>query len=180
MKAMRTTRLATVVAVAFGITMALGVAGLFRQSGSAEQALAQSGTERENRDGRPEIPKVGQRVAAPLTALAKTRTDAARRAYDEAMKLLKQVRVSGEFLIPEGKPGDVYSWSVRWLNAQRDMGSEKADQIAALEDHLKRMKALQQLVSGLSKTPVVSPLDSLAAEYYRAESEFWLAQERAR
>jgi hypothetical protein len=75
------------VAVTFGIAMALRMAGLFRQNGSEEQTLAQSGTEREKHGGRPEIPKVGQPVAAPFTELAKTRDDAARRAYDEATKL---------------------------------------------------------------------------------------------
>jgi hypothetical protein len=81
-------------------------------------------------------------------------------------------------LLPVSTPGEVYNWSVRWLNAQRDLSSKKDDQIAALDGHLQRMKDLEKRVAALSGQ--VSELEASAAEFYRVEAELWLAREKAK
>jgi hypothetical protein len=60
------------------------------------------------------------------------------------------------------------------------MSSKMDEQIAALEDHLKRMKELQQRVKRLHEGGLVSSLEPLAVEAYRVEAELWLAQEKAK
>jgi hypothetical protein len=81
-------------------------------------------------------------------------------------------------LIMVGRPEDVYLWSVRWLNAQRDLASRKEEEMAALEDHLRRMQNLQRRVAALARE-LMSPTEVQAAEYYRLEAELWLAQAKA-
>jgi hypothetical protein len=111
-------------------------------------------------------------------ALAKARVEAARKTYEAAVQGLQQTRRVGNVLMQLGRPADVYDWSVRWLNAERDLGGKKDDQLAALAGHLQRMKELEKRVAKLSE--VVPSLDVSAAEYYRVEAEFWLAREKAK
>jgi WD40 repeat protein len=111
-------------------------------------------------------------AAADVKKLAKARVDAARKAYDYAAMLLK----AGS---PGAKLEYSYTWSVRWLNAQRDMSSKHEDHLAALNAHLQRMQELARVTKALIETGGGSPLDSVAADYYLTEAEFWLAQARA-
>ena len=107
-----------------------------------------------------------------IKKLAQAQVDAAHRAYDVAMKLWKQLQ-------PGVKPEDVYTWSVRWLNAQRDLSSKQEDHLSALNAHLQRMQEQAKVAKALWQAGVGSPLDSVAADYYLTEAEFWLAQARA-
>jgi RND family efflux transporter MFP subunit len=107
---------------------------------------------------------------ADLPALARAQVEVSRKAYEAARKSLDQTRRAEE----------VYTWSVRWLNAQRDVSNKKDERLAALEAHLQRMKDLEKRVEALHKGGRTSPLDPLAAEAYRVEAELWLAQEKAR
>src|SRR5947208_2781979 len=64
---------------------------------------------------------------------AKARRDAAKMVYEGSFQ--RHVEQ------PESMPGDVgyfHDWSVRWMQAERDLNPTKAEQIAALEGHLKR------------------------------------------
>src|SRR5262245_39023754 len=69
--------------------------------------------------------------------LPKARLDAAQKAHGAAMEGLQQTRRTGDVLLLVSKPEEVYTWSVRWLNAQRDMSGKKEDHISALKDHVK-------------------------------------------
>src|SRR5262249_54567420 len=113
-------------------------------------------------------------------ALRKARLDAARNVYGAAMEALQQTkRIDGSvFLV--GKPEEVYTWSVRWLSGQQDMSDKKEDRIAALEDHLKRMKGLQLRVTKQHQGKLVSSVEPAATAWYVAEAELWLAKEKAR
>jgi multidrug resistance efflux pump len=115
-----------------------------------------------------------------LKALFQARIDAAHRAYEEAVKSSQQTKRVGELIIPVAKPEDVATWSLRWLNAQREMSGKKEDQIAALEAHLKRMKELQQRVTEMNKNGLASSLEVSAVEFHRREAELWLAREKAK
>jgi hypothetical protein len=115
-----------------------------------------------------------------LPALRKAQLEAASKAYEEARRAASQTRRVGDLLLPLARPEEVYSWSVRWLNAQRDLSDKKEEQIAALEAHLQRMKELQQDVTRMQKAGLLTSLEVPAAEFRRAEAELWLAQAKAR
>src|SRR5262245_28391073 len=138
---------------------------------------------RAKRDGKaaplPEAPPFGQEARGAPPALLKARLDAAQKAYDAAMEGLHQTRKTGDVLLLVNKPEEVYTWSVRWLNAQRDMSGKKEDHSAALKDHLKRMKELQQRVTKLREGGLVSSVEPSAAAWYLAEAELWLASQAA-
>jgi hypothetical protein len=96
------------------------------------------------------------------------------------MEGLQQTRKMGDVLLLVSKPEEVYTWSIRWLNARRNMNGKKGDHNAALEDHFKRMKELQQRVTKLREGGLVSALEPSAAAWYVAEAELWLAKEKAK
>jgi hypothetical protein len=101
------------------------------------------------------------RSAAPpdRNALLKARAEAAQATYEQAAK---------QFEAGTGTVEAVYSWSVRWMNAQ-------ADKQAAARDHLTRMKALEEKVKTRVDSGMSPAADKSAALYYRAEAEVWAA-----
>jgi RND family efflux transporter MFP subunit len=127
-------------------------------------------------------PKPEPQGAVELKALMKARLEATQKAYEEAVEASQQLIQTRNLTIPLVKSEEVYTWSVRWLNAQRDLSSKKDDQVAALKGHLQRMKELQEQVARLRKGGVVSlsSLQPLAVESYLVEAELWLAQEKAK
>jgi len=114
-------------------------------------------------------------VAAPapvdariLPELAKARLDAARKAYELSWgKYEKGVTVDVEKL---------YIWSCRWLDSQRAMSDKKADEVAAVEAHLNRMKKLEELVKKKYDADSAAAADYAATQFYRTEAEIWLSQ----
>lgn len=115
-----------------------------------------------------------------LKALVQARVDAARRTYDEAVKWSQQTRRAGDLILVLAKSEDVAAWSLRWLDAQREISGKQEDQIAALEAHLKRLKELQQRVAEMNKAGLVPSLDVSAVEFHCTEAELWLAREKAK
>jgi hypothetical protein len=65
----------------------------------------------------------------------------------------------------------VYLWSARWHAAERGGGAA-----VAAAAHLKRMQALEGAVKSQVQSGMASSADALAAEYYRAEAELWVAE----
>jgi hypothetical protein len=130
-------------------------------------------------------PAAGQKEpkkADALPALLKARLDAAKKGYGEASGALTEVKRPGDGInLQVVRMGEACSvWSVRWLNAQRDMSDKKDEQIAALEAHLKRMKDLQKKLNALAQGGLVPQLDITAAAWYVAEAEVWLEKEKAK
>jgi multidrug resistance efflux pump len=115
-----------------------------------------------------------------LKALFQARLDAARRAYEEAVKSSQQTRRVGTQNIPLAKPEEVAIWSLRWLSAQREMSGKKEDQITALGAHLKRMNELERRVTEMNKNGLASGLEVSAVEFHRMEAELWLAREKVK
>ncbi len=120
-------------------------------------------------------PKKETKTADEVAAIAKTRVALAEKAYHEAWEELGRTQRVGNVLILAGKPEDVYTWSVRWLRALRDLGTKPQEQIAALEDHLKRMTELQKRVKMLGKD-LLQPRAESEVEWYRLEAQLWLAK----
>jgi hypothetical protein len=115
-------------------------------------------------------PKKG--AGTDIKKLAQARVEAAHQAYNVAVKLWKDGQ-------PGARPEDVYSWSARWLNAQRDLSSKKEDHVSALGEHLQRMQQVVGIARAFFKAGQGSPLGVAAAVYYLREAEFWLAQAQA-
>jgi uncharacterized protein (TIGR03067 family) len=123
------------------------------------------------------VPVLGQEYRSGPPALLKTRLEAAQKAYDAAMESLQQTRRTDGVLAPVSNPEEVYTWSVRRLCAQRDMSGNTEDQIAALQNHLNRMKELQQRVAKLHEGGLISAMGPPSAAWYVAEAELWLTRE---
>jgi hypothetical protein len=129
----------------------------------------------EKKTGPAKEPKTADDTAAVL----KARIMVAEKGYHEAWEDFGRTQRFGNVLILVGKPEDVYTWSIRWLKAQRDLGAKHEDHVAALEAHLKRMIELQNRVKQVSKD-LLPPRAELEAEWYRLEAQLWLAKEKAR
>jgi RND family efflux transporter MFP subunit len=125
-------------------------------------------------------PEPGAKDPGDLKTLAKARLEAAGKAYEVALQSLQQTKKTGALIILLAKPEEVYTWSIRWLNAQREASGNKDDRVAALEAHVKRMKDLQQRVTEMVRSGLLSALDASAVGFYRAEADLWLAQERTK
>jgi len=95
----------------------------------------------------------------------------------ESWERLGRTQKFGNVLVLVGKPEDVYTWSVRWLTAQRDLSSKPEERITALEAHLKRMTELQNRIKSLNKD-LLQPRAEAEAEWYRLEAQLWVAKEK--
>jgi hypothetical protein len=107
--------------------------------------------------------------AKRLAQLAIERRDAARKTYEVTWANYRDGMAAGEM---------VYRWSLRWLEAERQLSERPVDQVTAFKDHLERMYDLEQLVRRvMARAPGQATIDQVsAAEYYRVEAEMWLLQ----
>ena len=65
-----------------------------------------------------------------------------------------------------------YRWSVRWLEAQQETSPRQADQVAAAEAHLARMRQLAKMLrAARGLGGFVSPVEVAAGEFYRLDAE---------
>jgi hypothetical protein len=123
--------------------------------------------------------KDGPEQAKEMTKLLKARVALAQKAYDATEKSFGEVRRIGAVNILTVKPEESYTWSVRWLKAERDINPKGAEYIVALEAHLKRMKALE--TKTMSLVPGILPQTAaFEVEWYRLEAELWLIQAKAK
>jgi hypothetical protein len=77
----------------------------------------------------------GKHLAAPREDLLKTRVEAAQRAYE---------LIWHHYQVGQHDEETVYRWSLRWLSARQQASAKKADQVAALKEHLQRMRHLEK------------------------------------
>jgi hypothetical protein len=103
-----------------------------------------------------------------LPPLAQARLQAAVKQYDETWAYYQQARIDSY---------QVYVWSKLILDCRRDMAEKPADRLAALDDHLNRMKKLESLIKKVRRLGFGRSYDVGASEYYRLEAEYWLARE---
>jgi len=104
-----------------------------------------------------------------LTSLAQARLKAAIKQYDETWAYYQQARIDSY---------QVYVWSKLILDSRRDMAEKPADQLAAFDDHLTRMKKLESLIKKVRRLGFGRSYDVGASEYYRLEAEYWLTREK--
>jgi hypothetical protein len=102
-----------------------------------------------------------------LARLAKQRRDAARKTYEVTWTNYRERRTSEDLL---------YRWSVRWLEAERQLSDKPADQVAAFQEHWERMRALERLIGNLQRAGQAVIDEVSGTEYYRVEAEVWLLQ----
>ena len=100
-------------------------------------------------------------------SLAKARHEAAIKQYDETWAYYQQARIDSY---------QVYVWSRLMLDCRRELTAKPADRIAALEEHLARMKKLEVLITKVRRLGFGRSYDVGAAEYYRLEAEHWLSR----
>ena len=105
-----------------------------------------------------------------LVPLAQARHQAAVRQYDETWAYSQQARIDSY---------QVYVWSRLVLDSGRDIAAKPAEQIAALEDHLERMRKLESLIKKVRRLGFGRSYDVGASEYYRLEAELWLARAKS-
>jgi hypothetical protein len=122
-----------------------------------------------------------------VTKLLKTQLQAAQKAYRAGIDTMEVKRVGDLLVLAKGnqhaRPDIAYIWSVRWLNAQRNLSGSKDERIAAFVDHLKRTKELQEKVKTLvgdGNGGLLPASEAPAAEWYLAEAELWLLKERGK
>ena len=111
---------------------------------------------------------------APRAANAKSRRDAAKKVYEGAWESHVQDPGQG--------PGNVefyHDWSVRWMQAERDLGRTKAEQISAVEAHLKRMQFWKEMMDKNRQLGQETSYGPKAAEFFRIEADDWLAAAKA-
>jgi hypothetical protein len=106
-------------------------------------------------------------IAGPSAAQIQKRIDAAKKVYDRALSLYQG---------GTGTIDAVYTWSVRWLTAERETPLKGAKLKTAHGDHLARMQALEKTATDLAHTGKVATVDVEAAQYYVAEAEVWEAR----
>lgn len=105
--------------------------------------------------------------AATVSPLAITRYRAAVEQYDVTWSYYRQARIDSY---------QVYVWSRLVLESRRAMAVKLAEHVTALEDHLDRMKKLEELVKKIRRLGFGRSSDVGASEYYRLEAELWLEQ----
>jgi hypothetical protein len=105
-----------------------------------------------------------------VESLGKARLEAAVKQYDETWAYYQQARIDSY---------QVYVWSRIIMDSRREMSAKAADRLAALEEHLTRMKRLEALIVKVRRLGFGRSYDVGAAQYYRLEAEHWLELERA-
>ncbi|HZN64083.1 MAG TPA: hypothetical protein VFB66_02195 [Tepidisphaeraceae bacterium] len=73
-----------------------------------------------------------------------------------------------------------YTWSRRWMEAERDLAPDAPARRAAAAAHLDRMRPTLKSLEALFESGGTHFRDVLAARYYVAEAEQWLAEADAR
>ena len=69
-----------------------------------------------------------------------------------------------------------YRWSLRWLEAERELANKAEDGIAAFQAHLERMRDMERVTKRLLQQRQIPIDQASAAEFYVAEAEVWLAR----
>ena len=117
------------------------------------------------------LPAAPSAEPAKAESLGKARLDAAIKQFDETWAYYQQARIDSY---------QVYVWSRMVLDCRRDLSPKPADRVAAIEEHLGRMKKLESLIVKVRRLGFGRSYDVGASQYYRLEAEHWLELERAR
>jgi RNA polymerase sigma factor (sigma-70 family) len=115
-------------------------------------------------------PPPAARASDALEELLKQRAEVAR----EGLKVARQ-----EFQAGVGTGEALAVWSRKVAEAELDRGNRQAG-LAALEDHVARVKEWEKVTQARFDAGRVSPQDLAAARYARLDAEIWLARVKAK
>ena len=148
----------TAIAVAGGLALGLcGFAGAVVGSGRDDKGPGRAATTAESNQEERAAGQAGASQGQEGTAvLLLGRPDLASKGYEASFAELQQTTRFGDVLVVIGKPDQVYRWSIRWLQADDDLGPKGPGHLAALEAHLKRMIDLEKRVETLNRAPLAA------------------------
>jgi hypothetical protein len=146
-------------ALIVGVVAVLAIGG--RWAGSNVIAQAPQGTAG--------APKENTAVAEAKRA----KLSAAKSAYE----LMVAMAEHGGTRVPD--TDDRYTWSRRWMEAERECAADDAGRRAAVTAHFDRMKPLAEVARKRHDAGMISATEAAAAYYYVAEAEQWVAETAA-
>ena len=114
-----------------------------------------------------EPPKSASRLAAERLAAA-----------ERVCKMLHD-QTNGAPTIHEGVE-HTYLWSLRRMEAQRNVDAVRGDRLSALEAHAQRMRDFTARVAEMHKAGITTQFELASTQFYVAEAEELLARERAK
>ena len=118
----------------------------------------------------------GQGAGAKEGEPRQAKLAAARQLYEVQVK----ARAAGLAGVDGWGLTDQYTWSRRWMEAERDLAGDAAGRRTAVAAHLDRMRPTLKSFEKLFERGQAQFRDVLAARYYVAEAEQWLAEADAR
>jgi hypothetical protein len=105
-----------------------------------------------------------------ITALLKDQLKSAQKAFELNWRSYQtNIRLAAD---PEG----ICLWSKRWLNAEQALAKKKSEKISALENHLARIKMVEETVAKLSKVEASQIRQLAMVTFFRLEAEVLLAE----
>jgi RNA polymerase sigma factor (sigma-70 family) len=113
----------------------------------------------------------GQKGKPSVADLAKQRLQAAREVYNG---------LSIQALQGRGNLDAVANWSPHLLAAELDVAATRAEKLAALQDHVDRLKEFEKQVKAAMDAGRARPWDYASARCFRLEAELRLAKEKAK
>ena len=102
-----------------------------------------------------------------LSQLAVAARDAARKTFETIWTNFREGRAPDE---------NLYRWSLRWLDAERQLSDKHDDQVAAFKAHWERMWELEKIIRNVRRSGQATIDEVSATEFYRVEAEIWLLQ----
>src|SRR5262249_24106235 len=84
-----------------------------------------------------------------------------------------------QFRAGQGTLDIILNGSVRLLDAERQLSKDRADQLAALEHHLERVRAIEKINQERYDAGRISISDLAQSRYFRIQAELWLEQAKA-
>src|SRR5208282_780495 len=95
-----------------------------------------------------------------LAQLAVQRRDAARKTYETIWANFREGRAPDE---------NLYRWSLRWLDAERQLSDKHDDHVAAFEAHWERMWELAKIIRNVRRSGQATIDEVSATDFYRVE-----------
>jgi hypothetical protein len=132
----------------------------------------------QDRPGREEGPKApaakveGAPAGDPLAPVLRAKLRVAADGYKTAYQELLAGRRDREDV-------DLPTWSKRWLEAERELKSTRAEQLAALEAHLERMREFEKIRQAGHDAGRVTLRMLLDAQFAKLEAEAWVLRARS-
>jgi hypothetical protein len=142
-------------ALIFALLAALAVAGRWAGSNVIAQAPRGTGASEEN---------------TAVAGAKRAKLAAAKSTYE----LMVAMAEHAETRVPD--TDDRYTWSRRWMEAERECAADDAGRRAATAAHLDRMKRLLDVARKRHEAGMISATEAAAAHYYVAEAEQWIAE----